>query len=168
MEPSSNAANNSYRENSTGALSRGAEQIVILAKFGARRHLAQLLQFAGSSEDEMLHANVPAGFGGEKRGGQRDVADVASRQFELAGEEAEVDVGRERRTGGNQSFPDALATIRIGKWKFDDVVHAPSESVVHVAAEVGGEDDDAFVLLHFLEEVGDFDVGVAIVRITDF
>ena len=47
-------------------------------------------------------------------------------------------------------------------------MHATGESVVHVSAEIGGQDDDALVFLHFLEQIGDFDIGVAIVRVFDF
>src|SRR5205823_6319977 len=112
--------------------------------------------------------NLSAGFGGEERGGESDVADVAARKLELAGEEAEIDVVGKRRSGRNESFPDAFAQISVGKRELDDVMHASGEGIVHVAAEVGGEDNDALVFLHFLEQIGDLDVGVAIVRVLDF
>ena len=35
-------------------------------------------------------------------------------------------------------------------------------------AQVGREDRDALALLHLLQQVGDLDVGVAVVRVLDF
>ena len=55
----------------------------------------------------------------------------------------------------------------IGPGKLDHVLHAARERLVDVAPEVGGEDDDAVVLLELLQEIGDLDVGVAIVRVLD-
>src|SRR6185437_15544492 len=65
-------------------------------------------------------------------------------------------------------LPDTFAEICVGKGKLDNVVHASSKGVVHITAQVGGENDDALVLLHLLQQVGDFNVGVAIVRVLHF
>src|SRR5260370_23496655 len=78
--------------NSLLLVTRRAQQVVILAKFGPRRETTELLQFTRDGEDEMLHANLASGLGGKKRGSERDVADVAAGQFELAREESKVDV----------------------------------------------------------------------------
>ena len=52
-----------------------------------------------------------------------------------------------------------------GKGNLDDEAHATHECLVDVLAQIGGEYRDALVLLHLLQQVGDLDVGVAVVRI---
>ena len=46
-------------------------------------------------------------------------------------------------------------------------MHSPRERRIEVLRQVRREDDDAVVLLHLLQQVGDFDVRVAIVRVLD-
>src|ERR1700756_2754406 len=101
---------------------RRTQQIVVLAKLGARRQLAELLQFARGAADKVLHADLASGFGGKKRRGECDVANVSAGEFELAGEEAEINVVGERGAGWNEALPDALAQVSIRERKFDNVV----------------------------------------------
>ena len=56
--------------------------------------------------------------------------------------------------------------LSSGQRKLDHVVHAPRKGVVDVLAEVAGEDHHPVVLFDFLQQVGHFDVGVAVVRIS--
>ena len=44
-------------------------------------------------------------------------------------------------------------------------LHAAHEGLIHVVPHIGGQDGDALVLLHLLQQVADFDVGVAVVGI---
>jgi hypothetical protein len=48
------------------------------------------------------------------------------------------------------------------------VAHAAGKTLVDVAAQVVGQDDGPVVLVHFLQEVDGFNVGVAFVRVVDF
>src|SRR5579862_7184542 len=113
----------------------------------------------------MLHAKFAAFFCGQKRGHQRGVADASAGELKLASEEGEIDVVGERSAGGNQAAPDPLAILWLGERKLDDVLNAARESIVDVLAKIRGENYDAFVVFHFLQKVGDFDVGVAVVGV---
>ena len=55
------------------------------------------------------------------------------------------------------------AGLREGE--VDDEPQPPQERLVHVVAQVAGEDRDALVVLHPLQQVADLDVGVAVVRV---
>jgi hypothetical protein len=44
-------------------------------------------------------------------------------------------------------------------------VDAADEGLVHVLSQVGGEDDDALVIVHALEQVRHLDVGVAVMGV---
>ena len=52
----------------------------------------------------------------------------------------------------------------VGAGEADQRLEPPRERVVDVAAQVGGEDDDAGEVLDPLQQVGDLLVGVAVVR----
>ena len=66
---------------------------------------------------------------------------------------------------GQHELPDPLAVLGLGEREVDDEVEAAQERVVDVLAEVRREDDRARVALHLLQQVGDLDVGVAVVRV---
>ena len=66
---------------------------------------------------------------------------------------------------GRTSFQIRLAILGLREREVDHDVEAAQERVVHVLAEVRREDDRAGVALHLLEQVGDLDVGVAVVRV---
>ena len=44
-------------------------------------------------------------------------------------------------------------------------MHAPGEGLVDVLAQVAGENDDAVILLHALEQISHLDGGVAVVYV---
>ena len=60
-----------------------------------------------------------------------------------------------------------LAVLLLGEREVDHEVQPAQERVVDVALEVRREDDRAGVGLHALQQVGDLDVGVAVVGVRD-
>ena len=65
------------------------------------------------------------------------------------------------------SGPDPPPVLRLRKREVDDEVEPADERVVDVALVVGRQDHRAGVGLHALEQVGDLDVGVAVVGVRD-
>ena len=63
--------------------------------------------------------------------------------------------------------PQLAAIVFLGQGEADDGVEAAGEGVVHVGPQVGGEDGQPVEQLHALEEVGNLDVGVAVVGVLD-
>ena len=100
---------------------------------------------------------------------------AASEQLRIAPPESLNWVARNSRSTssssgaslGQQQPPDQLAVVGLGEREVDHEVEPAHERVVDVLAEVGGEDDRARVALHLLQQVGDLDVGVAVVRVGD-
>ncbi len=84
---------------------------------------------------------------GEESGGQGDIANGPPGKIELPGEEVEIDVGVDRGVAGQKVFPDEQALVSVREGELDDVVHASRESLIDILAKVGGENDDAFILL---------------------
>ena len=77
-----------------------------------------------------------------------------------------VVVARARRARGACS--QIRAPVRgVGHREVDERVEPARERRVDVRAQVGGEDDDAVERLHALQQVGDLDVGVAVVGVAD-
>ena len=63
--------------------------------------------------------------------------------------------------------PDLLARRCVGKREADDEADAAQEGAVERALHVGGEDRQAAIGLDPLQQVGDLDVGVAVVAVLD-
>src|SRR4051812_33235228 len=107
-------------------------------------------------------------FGGGVEGrGQRDVLEIPPGQLQLPGQEIEVDVRTERRLRRKERRPDLPSMRLVREGEFHADLQSPQERLIEVLAKVGGEDGQAVVLLHPLEEVADLDVGEAIVGILD-
>ena len=97
------------------------------------------------------------------RGVAHDVDDGAADQLVVAGELLDAHVGGERHAG-ERAPPEPLALGGVGAGEADERLEAAREGVVDVAAQVGGEDDEAGAVLDPLQQVGDLLVGVAVVR----
>ena len=134
---------------------------------GLQRQPALLAELLRDRPDQVAHRDRAPLVGGLERGRQRAVADRAAGELELGREELEVDVGVERRLLGQQQPPDQLAVLGLGEREVDHEVEPAHERVVDVLAEVGREDHGARIALHLLQQVGDLDVGVAVVRVRD-
>ena len=79
-------------------------------------------------------------------------------------DEVEIEVVAQRQRG-DAVLPQPPATRRIGEGEVDDRVEAAGEGVVDVRAQVGRQHGEAVERLHPLEQVGDLDVGVAVVAV---
>src|ERR1700722_15359820 len=113
----------------------------------------------------MSHLDGRASFSGKKGRVQGDIADVASSHVELR-KPLDIEIaGRSLR--GEDALPDGFALARIGKWKVDDETEAALEGFIQRGLEVGSENRDALEVFHPLQQVADFDVGVAVVTIFD-
>ena len=61
--------------------------------------------------------------------------------------------------------PYLRAVLGIGRWEVYNQSNPPGEGVVYVAAEVGRQDDNTFILLNLLQKVASLDVGIAVVGV---
>ena len=102
---------------------------------------------------------------GEERGGDRYVLDVAAGQLELLRHEADVYALPTRGVLREHPVPYLQPVKLLRHRELNDKVHAANKGVVHVLAEVGGQNDYALVLLHLLQQVAGLDVGVTVVRV---
>src|SRR6266849_799927 len=66
------------------------EQTVMLLEIGLGDQLAEFLVLAPRRARQVLHADGRFVLGSQERRGQGDVADVATSQLELAGQESQV------------------------------------------------------------------------------
>ena len=57
---------------------------------------------------------------------------------------------------------------KVGEWNVDHVAQPAHEGEVDVVLEVRGEDRQAAIALHALEQVADLDIGVAVVAVLHF
>jgi len=64
--------------------------------------------------------------------------------------------------------PDTFSIFVGGKRKVDDEAHPANECFVEILLHVRGQYDDAAVLLHPLQQIGRFNVCVAVVRVFHF
>ncbi len=111
---------------------------------------------------------IGPGRGGREVGrGHADVPDVAAGEAELAGEEVEVQLALARDPVREVAHPEPEAVLLLGQREVHDRVQPPGERLVHVGAQVGGQDGDAVEALHPLEQVGHLDVGVPVARVLD-
>src|SRR5689334_5045861 len=92
-----------------GCLSLLPKQVVVVLEIIRRDEFAELLVLAAGGPHQVFHADGCVVGGGQEGGGQGDVADVAAGEFELAGQEREVDVGGEGGFGGDGAAPDGQA-----------------------------------------------------------
>jgi hypothetical protein len=71
--------------------------------------------------------------------------------------------------GGYSSRRPLISPLSLSPLKPEQIFFGASPwADADVATQVDGQDDDAVVLLHFLQEVGDFNVCVAVVGVVDF
>ena len=113
----------------------------------------------------MCHRDLASVLGGHEGRVQRDVLDVAAGDLQLLTEPGEVDVAARRRLGREMRPPDLLPALGVGEREVDQEPDAPSERIVDVFTQVGGEDRYAFIGFHLLEKIARLDIGVAIVSI---
>ena len=116
----------------------------------------------------MLHLNGAVRFRRIKGRRQGDVSNIAAGDFEPPRQKIQIQFRSARRGLRPDAAPNAQAVFLARKRKFDDESDAPGESVVDVLPQIGGENGHASVFLHFLQQVGDFNVRVPIVRILNF
>ena len=82
-----------------------------------------------------------------------------------SGAEVEVEVLGTRHARGQASVPERPPQTHVRRRKVDDHVEAAGEGLVDVGPQVGGQDGEAVEGLHPLQQVGDLDVGVAVVGV---
>jgi hypothetical protein len=68
----------------------------------------------------------------------------------------------------NSTAPDALALGGCGVGEVDGEAQPTLEGLVERGLGVGGENGDALELLHALQQIADFDVGVAVMAVANF
>src|SRR5215813_1922048 len=93
---------------------------------------------------------------------------MAAAQLEPPSEQVEVYIVSERERRWPHTCPDAAAIDLIREWEVDDEGQAAHQSFVEVGPQVRGENDNALVLFHPLEQVRNLHIGVAIMGVTDF
>src|SRR5271166_380127 len=126
-------------------------EFTALLKLSLPYHFAHLLVLAPCAVQKMRHVHYAAVAGGQKRRRHRDVADIPAGHFEASRHEVEIKVGALRSFLGPDLFPDAAPVAFIGKRELDREVKATNEGVIHVLAEVGGQNDHTFMLFHLLK-----------------
>src|SRR3569623_2044712 len=112
---------------------------------------------------EMRHAQRSALVRGEKRRVERDVPDMPACHVQPR---EPVDRDRlHRQLRREHAAPDLGAMRGIGKWKLHDESDAAKESGIEQRFRIGGEDGETAITLHALQEIGELDVGVAVVTV---
>src|SRR6266508_3853837 len=138
----------------------------VVLEFRRRRNLALLSALTRHRPHDMIHGDLAAFVGREERCRERHVADLATGELELTGKEREVDIASRGRRGWDQQPPEPFALVLVRLGELDVEVDATAECLVEVLREIGREDHHAVVALHPLEEIGDLDVRVAVVRVS--
>ena len=113
----------------------------------------------------MGHGDWPALLSSEEGGVEGDVADVAAGHLQAA--ELGVVEPLGRCIGGENAAPDRLAFAGFREGKIHYAAQATMEGGVERGFLVAGEDGQAAIGLHALQQVADFDVGVAVVAVLD-
>ena len=80
-------------------------------------------------------------------------------------QEVEVESSARGTRVAEASLPELAPVLLVGHREVDDRVEPAGERLVDVRPQVRREDRDAVERLHPLEEVGDLDVGVAVVGV---
>jgi len=115
--------------------------------------------------DQQGLVNRAIGVGGAEGRMEGDRAYAAAGELP-ARERGEVD-GAKRGALGELPPPYLLAGLRVGERELHDKAQPPHERAVERAFHVGGQNGQTPVRLDALEQVGDFDVGVAVVAVLD-
>ena len=112
-----------------------------IPELGVAHRFLQLGVLAPRGPQQMGHPHRLARVGGQERGVERDVADVAAGHVELR-QPAEVQPasGRLRR---EDALPDLGPLAGVGERELDDEADAPQERVVQRLLQVGGQDRQA-------------------------
>ena len=113
----------------------------------------------------MAHAHRLVSLGGEKRGVERHVADIAARH--LQARQLDIVQTFRRRLRRENPPPDFGALSCVGKWKLDDEAQAAQERRVQGTFHIGCKDRQAAVRLHTLEQITDLNIGVTVVAVFD-
>src|SRR5262245_40018123 len=114
----------------------------------------------------MFHAHRFVSVGREEGGIQCNIADIAacdieSRKFgriEILG----------RRTFRENPAPNFSSLWDVWKWKLHNKTDPAQERRVERLLHIGRENRQTAVRFHTLEQVADFDVGIAVVAVLDF
>ncbi len=117
---------------------------------------------------EMFHRYDASARGRKVGRANNGVADVAACEFEALCKLFELQIRITRDIGGKESLPDAKAVGLFGKWEIYGELQTAGEGVVQVGPQVGGQDGHAVIRFHALEQVTDFNIGVAVVGVFDF
>ena len=64
--------------------------------------------------------------------------------------------------------PYFMPLISLWHWKLDDRLKSTGKSFINIASAVGGQNDKAVVAFNTLLEIGNFLIGILVVRIMDF
>src|ERR1051325_2423401 len=116
----------------------------------------------------MAHVNRGAILCGQKSSGKNYVANIATRELELLGKKLEVHVVCQRSLRRKHPAPELLTVDRVGQGKFHYIMHAAGKRLIQVFAQVRSQNDYAIMIVHLLQQVGDLNVGIAVMRIFHF
>ena len=126
------------------------------------------MQFAPGSVQQVVHCHVPPVGRSQIGCADNDIADIAARQFEAAGKERQIDVRRLGQVHREEGLPDAHPVVFVGEGEIHNELHPPGKGFVHIGAQIGSQNRHPVVLLHPLQQIADFHIGVAVVGILHF
>ena len=129
---------------------------------------ANLFELTPCSVQHVRHVDRSTIGSRTKRGAEDNVLDVAASDLELLREPVVIQVRAHRGLAWKVRLPDQLAADGIGKRKIDDTLDPPGKRLIHVLAQIGGENHDALIRFHALQQVAGLNIGIAVVRVGDF
>src|SRR4029079_3448902 len=115
---------------------------------------------AASGLQQVRHADRSAVGSGKKCRAKRHVLDVSAREANLPRQPVKLDVISQGGFGRKREMPDSAPVLFVRERKLDDRLKAPHERLVQILAKIGGENAHPLVLLHFLQQVRNLEVGV--------
>src|SRR5262245_41552893 len=115
----------------------------------------------------MPHADGLPFVSSQEGGGNSNILDVPSAQLERVSEHHKIYILSKGGLGREHAAPDVVARFFIRERELYHEMQAACKGLIEVCPPVGREHRYAFILLHLLEEIADFDVGIAIVGIFD-
>lgn len=95
-------------------------------------------------------------------------ADNGSAGHVQPGQGFQIDVRIQWRGSGQRAFPDTQALRNAGFWEMNDHLKAANKSVVDLILDIAGENDETRGRFQALEQVTDFQIGVAIGAVLNF
>ena len=127
-----------------------------------------LASSAAGRGDEVAHADHAAILGRFEGRVDDALFDIAAGERQLPGEERNVDVLIDRRLFRKHACPDGESIVGVGHREVDNEAQAAQKGGVEILLEVGGEDGEAAIGLDPLQQIGDLQIGVAVVRVLHF